>query len=89
MSDKQQIKVAILDLYDGIANQGMRGFNEILNRYKTQHNIDLTWQVFNTRQKNELPDTSFDLYISSGGPGNPLSQDEEWDKNYFKLKFND
>ncbi|QQL49787.1 type 1 glutamine amidotransferase [Mucilaginibacter ginkgonis] len=85
MSDKPQIKVAILDLYNGVANQGMRGFNEILNRYKTKNNTNITWQVFNTRQDNQLPDLSFDLYISSGGPGNPLSENEEWDKNYFKL----
>jgi hypothetical protein len=34
-TDKQGIKVAVLDLYDGVANEGMRGFREILERYKT------------------------------------------------------
>lgn len=85
MTDKQEIKVAILDLYNGIANQGMRGFNEILKRYKATHNLNLTWQVFDVRKNNELPDLSFDAYISSGGPGSPLSEDEDWDKNYLNL----
>ena len=85
MTDKQEIKVAILDLYNGIANQGMRGFNEILKRYKAAHNLNLTWQVFDVRKNNEVPDLSFDAYISSGGPGSPLSEDEEWDQNYIKL----
>ena len=85
MSDKQEIKVAILDLYNGIANQGMRGFNEILTRYKTQHNLNIGWQVFNVRESNQLPDASFDLYIASGGPGSPLSEEEEWDKSFLRL----
>jgi GMP synthase-like glutamine amidotransferase len=35
--------------------------------------------------KSEIPDLSFDIYISSGGPGNPLeSEGKEWDDNYFK-----
>jgi len=35
---------------------------------------------FDVRQKNELPDTSFDIYISTGGPGDPLiSRYEDWD----------
>lgn len=86
MNEQQEIKVAIIDLYNGIPNQGMRGFQEILNRYKEQHQLNLTYQVFDTRAKNELPDTSFDIYISSGGPGSPIdSETQPWDINYMKL----
>lgn len=85
MTEKQEIKVAVLDLYNGIANQGMRGFDEILQRYKTKHNLNLTWQVFDVRGKNELPGLDFDLYISSGGPGSPFTEDEEWDTRYMQL----
>ncbi|MCJ8210744.1 GMP synthase [Mucilaginibacter sp. RS28] len=84
-TDPREIKVAVLDLYNGIENQGMRGFDEILRRFKSDKNLNLTWQVFNVRQKNELPGMEFDLYISSGGPGNPLTEDEEWDKRYMQL----
>lgn len=86
MTDKQTIRVAILDLYDGIPNEGMRGFREILDRYKTKHQLNLTYQVFDVRKANEVPAADFDIYISSGGPGSPLdSEGSEWEHNYFNL----
>jgi GMP synthase-like glutamine amidotransferase len=80
------IKVAILDLYAGVANQGMRGFMEILDRYKAKHSINLSYQVFDTRGNNELPGTDFDIYICSGGPGSPLdSEGTPWDNGFMQL----
>jgi GMP synthase-like glutamine amidotransferase len=85
-TDKPQIKVAILDLYDGIANEGMRGFRDILDRYKLKNGLNLSYELFDVRKKAEVPDTGFDIYISSGGPGSPLdSEGEEWEKKYFQL----
>jgi GMP synthase-like glutamine amidotransferase len=85
-TDKQHIKVAILDLYNGIANEGMRGFREILERYKVRNNLNLSYEVFDVRKKVEVPDMSFDIYISSGGPGSPVdSEGTEWEKKYFGL----
>jgi GMP synthase-like glutamine amidotransferase len=85
-TNKQPVKVAILDLYDGIENEGMRGFREILERYKAKNDLDLSYEVFDVRKKVEVPDTSFDIYISSGGPGSPLdSEGSEWEKKYFRL----
>ncbi len=82
--EKQQVKVAILDLYDGVANQGMRCIREILNQYGDVNNLDLTWDEFNVRQQNSVPDLSYDMYISSGGPGSPLdSEGSEWEAAYF------
>lgn len=79
------IKIAILDLYNGIENQAIKSFGQILTQYGLKYKLNLSWQVFKVRECNELPGTDFDAYISSGGPGNPYSEDEEWDKNYFKL----
>jgi GMP synthase-like glutamine amidotransferase len=85
-TDKRPIKVAILDLYDGVENEGMRGFREILGRYKAKHDLDLSYEVFDVRRKVELPGTEFDIYISSGGPGSPIdSEGTEWEKKYFGL----
>ncbi|MFD0793243.1 type 1 glutamine amidotransferase [Mucilaginibacter litoreus] len=85
-TEKPEIKVAILDLYDGVANEGMRGFREILERYKLQHQLNLTYQVFDVRSKAEVPGLGFDAYISSGGPGSPLdTEGTEWEKQYFNL----
>ncbi len=85
-TDKQPVKVAILDLYDGIANEGMRGFREILERYQAQNDLNLSYEVFDVRRKAEVPGTDFDIYISSGGPGSPIdSEGTEWEKKYFRL----
>jgi GMP synthase-like glutamine amidotransferase len=85
-TDKQPIKVAILDLYAGVENEGMRGFREILQHYKEKNDLNLSYEVFDVRQKVEVPGTEFDIYISSGGPGSPIdSEGTEWEKKYFRL----
>ena len=85
-SSRQPIKVAILDFYNGIENEGMRGFREILERYRDKNGLNLSYEVFDVRRKVEVPGTNFDIYISSGGPGDPLeSEGTEWEKKYFRL----
>ncbi|WP_396183240.1 type 1 glutamine amidotransferase [Flavobacterium sp.] len=77
-----QIKIAVLDMYDGEPNQGMRCIIDIINRF----NQMVSFQIFDVRGKNELPEISkFDIYISTGGPGNPLEGDGVWDVNYYNL----
>lgn len=79
-NEKRAVKVAILDLYEGKANQGMRCIRNILKEWGESNNLELESHEFDVRLKNELPDTSFDIYISSGGPGDPLvSRFEDWD----------
>ena len=81
---KKLIKVAILDLYEGVENQGMRCIREILNQYAEANQLDLQWDEFEVRIRQSVPDLSYDLYISSGGPGSPLeSEGSEWEKVYF------
>ena len=75
-----QIKIAVLDMYDGTPNQGMRCIIDIINRF----NQIVTFQIFDVRRKSELPDIKkFDIYISTGGPGNPLIGDGNWDLKYY------
>ncbi len=79
-SEKKSVKVAVLDLYNGFANQGMRCIRSIIKDWAESSEIDVQMDEFDVRQKNELPDTSYDIYISSGGPGDPLvSRFEDWD----------
>jgi GMP synthase-like glutamine amidotransferase len=83
---KQVIKVAVLDLYNGIANEGMRGIREILERYKVKNDLDLTYDIFEVRRNCEMPGIDYDIYISSGGPGSPLdTEGSEWEKKYWTL----
>ncbi|GGK85162.1 hypothetical protein GCM10011405_36210 [Rufibacter glacialis] len=71
-------------MYDGHANQGMKCIKDILKKYRNNHSVDLTFEVFDVRAKNELPDTSFDIYISTGGPGSPVeSEGSAWENSYF------
>jgi len=78
------VRVAILDLYEGVANQGMRCIREILNQFAELNQLDLHWDEFEVRLEKKVPGLDYDIYISSGGPGSPLdSIDSEWEKVYF------
>lgn len=78
------IRVAILDLYEGQANQGMRCLRQIIQDWSEFHNVGLMWDEFDVRLENSVPDLSYDIYISSGGPGSPLeSEGSEWEAQYF------
>jgi homoserine O-succinyltransferase/O-acetyltransferase len=82
--DSNHIKVAILDLYEGVANQGMRCIRELLNQYAENEQLNLSFEEFDVRVKEQLPDLSFDFYISSGGPGSPIdSTGSSWENKYF------
>jgi len=84
MRAKKSLRVAILDLYEGAANQGMRCIREILNQFGEANDLDLEWDEFDVRLKQELPGMDYDVFISSGGPGSPLeSEGSEWEKAYF------
>jgi len=79
-TEKRTVKVAILDLYEGAANQGMRCIRNILIEWTEKNDLLLYAKEYDVRLKNELPDTSYDVYISSGGPGSPLeTRYEDWD----------
>jgi homoserine O-succinyltransferase/O-acetyltransferase len=79
-NERRSVKVAILDLYEGKANQGMRCIRTILKDWAENSDLELHSKEFDVRLKNELPDTSYDIYISSGGPGDPLiSRFDDWD----------
>lgn len=83
-TEKKNIRVAILDMNDGLPNQSMRCIREIINQYSEANFLNLEWDEFDVRQKLQVPDTSYDFYISSGGPGSPLdSEGAEWEQLYF------
>lgn len=85
LNDKQTVHIAILDLYEGVANQGMRGIREIIKKFGEVNQLNIELDEFDVRLKNSVPDLSYDIYISSGGPGSPLeSEGSEWEKKYFE-----
>ena len=84
MYSRKKIRVAILDLYEGQPNQGMRCIRELLHEFASTHDLTLEIDEFEVRLERQVPDLSYDIYISSGGPGSPLdSENSEWENAYF------
>ena len=79
-----QIKIAVLDLNEGVKNEGMRCIRDILNRVQQTSNAGISWEEFEVRKSIQIPSLDFDIFISSGGPGSPLeSKDAAWENAYF------
>ncbi len=84
LSEKKIVRIAILDLYEGFENQGMRCIRQIIDDWGIQHEHEVIRDEFEVRLQKQIPDTSYDIYISSGGPGSPLdSIDSDWEQLYF------
>jgi len=85
LTEKQKFRIAILDLYEGQPNQGMRCIRQIIDHFSQVHQIEIEQEEFEVRLENRVPDLSYDAYISTGGPGNPLeSEGSEWELHYFR-----
>jgi len=57
-----------------------------VEQFKSESEYDVSYEVFDVRKSLEVPSASFDGYISSGGPGSPLtSEGSRWEKLYFGL----
>ncbi len=82
--EDRSVSIAILDLYEGHANQGMRCIRDIIKQWGEANSVDITCDEFDVRLKLEIPGLNYDAYISSGGPGSPLDTiDTQWESNYF------
>lgn len=78
------IRIALLDLYEGVPNEGMRCLRSLIHEWGLAQECSVELHEFEVRQQEHLPDTSYDVYISSGGPGSPLeSAGSSWENKYF------
>jgi homoserine O-succinyltransferase len=82
-NNKKHFRIAILDMYDGYENEGMRCIKKIITTFGVTEGLELQYEVFNVRQKLEIPSMDFHAYISTGGPGNPAPVGEAWERKYF------
>lgn len=86
---KKNIRIAILDLYEGQPNQGMRCLRELIQQWGSDHGYEIGLDEFEVRNELSLPGVDYDVYISSGGPGSPLeSEGMEWENKYFNWIHN-
>lgn len=75
------LRAALVDMYNGESNRGIPMLTKILHRYAD----DLVFDHFDVRAKTEVPDLSYDIYIFSGGPGDPLESGGAWQEPFFSL----
>jgi GMP synthase-like glutamine amidotransferase len=77
------IKIAVLDMYDGTPNLGMRCLHNIIQVWGNEKGLEVELNIYNTRGKSEIPNDSYDVYLCSGGPGSPIdSATAQWDIQY-------
>lgn len=80
----KDIRIALLDMNNNQINQGFKNIKEISEAFRqscTGENVSIT--TFDVRFKNEIPDIEdFDIFISSGGPGNPHREGFEWEDRF-------
>ena len=76
-----RLRLALLDLNAGVPNQGMRCLRRLVDGFADA----IAYEEFDVRAADQLPDASFDIYLSSGGPGSPLASGEAWEERYFAL----
>ena len=92
VTKKIPLRIAVLDMNNGFKNQGIGCINDILaesqESWKKRHNENLNLDIkhFRVRDFGEVPKHTFDVYISSGGPGDPHDGEGlQWEKDYFHL----
>jgi GMP synthase-like glutamine amidotransferase len=69
----KSMKLAILDMYNGTPNLGMKSIKAIVDMFP-----EFEYTVYDVRGNCELPGLDYDVYICSGGPGSPLEREGLW-----------
>lgn len=88
MSAAPEVRIALVDMNNGVANQATRCFRRLVDgfqrRVRVQNpTVEFTFHHLQPRNLGEVPDGSYDLVLSSGGPGAPLDGfDDTWGKGY-------
>ncbi|WP_312901105.1 type 1 glutamine amidotransferase [Chryseobacterium taichungense] len=80
----KDIRIALLDMNNNQVNQGFKNIKEISEAFQ-QRCVEesVIIKTFDVRFKNEIPEIEdFDIFISSGGPGNPHREGLEWEDKF-------
>ncbi len=85
MTPLKKLRIAILDMNNGFQNEGMRCIKKLVNDFAIEEGQEIEYEIFDVRQTNAVPDLSFDIYISSGGPGSPKPEGLPWEKKFFNF----
>ncbi|MFN3021116.1 hypothetical protein ACK1KB_09035 [Chryseobacterium sp. TY3] len=76
----QAVRIPILDMNSNFPNQGLANIIQISENLKNTNTEQISLEVFDVRYKNEMPNIEdFDIFIASGGPGNPHKEGFAWE----------
>jgi GMP synthase-like glutamine amidotransferase len=79
----RDIRMALLDMNNNQVNQGFKNIKEISKAFQKNSEENVSIETFDVRYKNEMPNVEdFDIFISSGGPGNPHREGLEWEDKF-------
>lgn len=79
----KDIRIALLDMNNNQVNQGFKNIKEISETFQRNTEENVSIETFDVRFKNEIPEIkNFDIFISSGGPGNPHREGFEWEDKF-------
>ena len=79
----KDIRIALLDMNNNHVNQGFRNIKEISETFQQNSEENVVIKTFDVRFKDEMPEiVDFDIFISSGGPGNPHREGLEWENRF-------
>jgi GMP synthase-like glutamine amidotransferase len=79
----KDIRIALLDMNNNHVNQGFRNIKEISEAFQQNSEENVVIKTFDVRFKDEMPEIGdFDIFISSGGPGNPHREGFAWEDRF-------
>jgi GMP synthase-like glutamine amidotransferase len=86
----KDIRIALLDMNNNKVNQGFKNIKEISETFQRRYvGGNVTIKTFDVRFKNEIPEIEdFDIFISSGGPGDPHREGLEWEDKFARFLDN-
>lgn len=60
--DREGIRIAILDLYNGEPNEGIRCIYDLIESFSREVDMEIVTDTFAIRYEEEVPDLSYDIY---------------------------
>lgn len=79
----KNIRMALLDMNNNKVNQGFKNIKEISEAFQRSTEEKVCIETFDVRFNNEIPEIEdFDIFISSGGPGDPHREGLEWEDKF-------
>lgn len=80
---QKEIRIALLDMNNQQPNQGFKNIVDLVKMFRTESEMKVSFDIYDVRYRCELPTISqYDIFISSGGPGNPHREGFIWEDKF-------